>query len=67
MEDGRRRAKHDYWWILNEQFGPAWSASTAWEFLISQVLLRGDRIRAEAARFDGMASRLWPFDDDQTA
>ncbi|MFK3846617.1 phage portal protein [Stenotrophomonas sp. NPDC078853] len=38
----RVKADHDYWWLLNEQFAPAWTSATAWEFLIGQMLLRGD-------------------------
>lgn len=40
----RQRVEHDYWWLLNEQFGPNWPAASAWEFLVSQMLLRGDGI-----------------------
>lgn len=40
----RTRVDHDYWWVLNEQFSPAWSASAGWEFLSAQMLLQGDGI-----------------------
>jgi len=65
MEDGRQRAKHDYWWILNEQFGPAWSASTAWEFLISQMLLRGDGIAYATRNRSGTVTGLIPWPRDR--
>lgn len=42
--DARVKVDHDYWWLLNEQFSPAWSSSTGWEFLVGQMLLRGDGI-----------------------
>lgn len=45
MVDGsRERIDHDYWWLLNEQFSANWPAAAAWEFLVTQMLLRGDGI-----------------------
>lgn len=41
-DDGRERAKHDIWWMLNEQPHPAWSAATFWEYLAASKLLQGD-------------------------
>ena len=32
----------DLWWVLNEEFAPAWSAAAAWEYLSDSVLLLGD-------------------------
>ncbi len=40
--DGRKRADHDVWWLLNEQPHPAWSASSFWEYLAASKLLQGD-------------------------
>jgi HK97 family phage portal protein len=40
--DTRRRAKHDYWWMLNEQPHENWTAAAAWEYLISAKLFYGD-------------------------
>lgn len=40
--DGRDRAEHPVWYLLNEQFTPSFSAFAAWEYLISCKLLRGD-------------------------
>lgn len=42
--DSRERIEHDYWWLLNEQFSPNWPAALGWEFLVAQMLLRGDGI-----------------------
>lgn len=42
VNGSRERIDHDYWWLLNEQFAPNWQAAAGWEFLISQMLLRGD-------------------------
>lgn len=41
-EDGRERFEHDYWWLLNEQPCPAFTAHAMWEWVIGHVLLRGD-------------------------
>lgn len=51
--DSRQRVDHDYWWILNEQFCDGWSAAAGWEFLITQMLLRGDGIGYLMRRFPG--------------
>lgn len=40
--DGRERADHALWWLLNEQPTPAMSAAVFWEYLVSSVLLSGD-------------------------
>lgn len=65
LDEGRKRAKHDYWWILNEQFGPAWAASTAWEFLIAQMLLRGDGIAYAVRNRGGIITGVIPWPRDR--
>jgi HK97 family phage portal protein len=40
--DLQRDANNELWWILNEQFCPRWSASTAWSFVMASKLLHGD-------------------------
>ncbi|MCW7542006.1 phage portal protein [Aquabacterium sp. A7-Y] len=40
--DARRKAKHDYWWLLNEQAHPDMTAFAAWEYLIGAKLFYGD-------------------------
>jgi HK97 family phage portal protein len=43
QDDGSRLAiKHDYWWLLNEQPCPLFTAASMWEYVTAQVLLRGD-------------------------
>jgi HK97 family phage portal protein len=43
--DGRERANdHAYWWYFNEQPTPRFTAAAFWEFMVSQMLLRGDGI-----------------------
>lgn len=63
--DGQRdRVDHPYWWILNEQFCPTWPATAGWEFLVTQMLLRGDGIayieRNRAGEMTGLIP--WPRD-----
>ncbi len=33
---------HAYWWVLNEEFCPRWSASAGWSYLTASKLLHGD-------------------------
>ncbi len=40
--DGRERADHDYWWLLNESPLPDMCAATFWEYLLTSYLLYGD-------------------------
>lgn len=47
--DGRERADHEFWWLLNEQPTPEMTAASWWEWMISSMLLRGDGI-AEIVR-----------------
>jgi len=42
--ESRKQVDHDYWWLFNEQFSSAWQAAAGWEYLVAQVLLRGDGI-----------------------
>lgn len=39
---GREQTEHPYWWLLNEEPTPCFSAYTFWEYLVSCKLLRGD-------------------------
>jgi len=47
--DGRQRAEHDVWWMLNEQPCESMAAASFWEWMVSSILLRGDGI-AEIVR-----------------
>ena len=40
--DGRERARHDYWWLLNEQPNVQMSAAVFWEWMSASCLLLGD-------------------------
>lgn len=40
--DGREKADHDVWWLLNEQPNPDYSAAIFWESMVSSLLLHGD-------------------------
>lgn len=65
LEDSRRRADHDYWWLLNEQFSQAWPAAAGWEYLVAQVLLRGDGIAYIARNRAGQMTGLIPWPRDR--
>lgn len=41
-DDSRKKAKHDYWWMLNEQAYEDMTAATAMEYLVASRLLYGD-------------------------
>lgn len=42
VADGRERADHPVWWLLNEQPHPDMSAAAFWEYLVTANLLYGD-------------------------
>lgn len=65
LEESRKRADHDYRWILNEQFGPTWAAAAGWEFLVAQVLLRGDGIAYIVRNRAGAMTSLIPWPRDR--
>lgn len=43
-DGGRERVKHPYWWLLNEEPTPRFTAASFWEFVTSDMLMRGDGI-----------------------
>lgn len=40
--DERSKAKHEYWWMLNELASEGWTAAAAWEYIIGSKLFHGD-------------------------
>lgn len=62
--DERERVEHDLWWILNEQFNPVWSAATGWEFVVANILLRGDGICYIQRNRAGVVTGIIPFHRD---
>lgn len=63
--DSRERIDHDYWWLLNEQFSPNWPAALGWEFLVSQMLLRGDGIAYMVRNRSGAVTSIIPWPRDR--
>ncbi len=59
--DGRKRADHDVWWLLNEQPHPAWTASSFWEYLTASKLLLGDAY-ARIIRASNFSDRIIGFE-----
>lgn len=41
-KDGRERAEHPYWWLLNEQPESDLSAAVFWEYMVAARLFYGD-------------------------
>lgn len=41
-DDTRKKAKHDYWWMLNEQANGDMTAATAMEYFVASRLFYGD-------------------------
>jgi HK97 family phage portal protein len=63
--DTRVKVQHDYWWALNEQFCATWGAAAAWEFSITQMLLRGDGITYIQRNRAGVMTGLIPWPRDR--
>ncbi len=63
-EDGRTRVDHDYWWLLNEQFNGVWSAAAGWEYMVANMLLRGDGIGYLMRNRAGQVIGIMPFHRD---
>lgn len=61
----RKKIDHPYWWILNEQFCATWCAPAAWEFLIAQMLLRGDGLAYINRNRAGTMGELIPWPRDR--
>jgi len=40
--EGRQKVDHDVWWLLNEQPFPTLTSAAFWDWIISNILLRGD-------------------------
>lgn len=57
--DKIRDYNHDYWWILNEEFSPRWTAAAGWQFLVASKVLHGNGyaeiLRNRAGRMVGLA------------
>jgi HK97 family phage portal protein len=58
--DGRQRADHDIWWMLNEQPCAGFSAAVMWEYLTGSLLLNGDGY-AEIQRASRLSERIVGF------
>jgi len=64
---GRERAEHDLWWMLNEQPCSGMTAASFWEWMVSSLLLRGDGI-AEIVRVNpksNTVAELVPLERDK--
>lgn len=53
----REKVDHDYWYLLNENAGGAWTAFTFWEYIVSSKLFEGDGF-AELVRSSVRSSKI---------
>jgi len=53
----REKVDHEYWYLLNENAGGAWTAFTFWEYMVSSKLFEGDGF-AELVRSSVRSSRI---------
>jgi HK97 family phage portal protein len=60
-ERSRELAQHEYWWLLNEQPCLGWSAAQFWEFVLAQILLRGDCVCYLRRDRNGRIIAILPF------
>lgn len=70
QEDGSRIAvRHDYWWLLNEQPCPIFTAASFWEYMTAQVLLRGDgfSLIQRKTRVSPVVDQLLPLRHEQVS
>lgn len=59
--DGRERADHEIWWLLNEQPHANWSAATFWEYMTTSKLLLGDAY-ARILRASPLSNKIIGFE-----
>ncbi len=57
----RKPVHHDYWWLLNEQPTATFAAASFWEFIVGQVLLRGDGISYLVRNRAGVVTSVIPW------
>lgn len=62
--ESRERIDHDLWWLLNEQFNSVWSAAAGWEYIVANMLLRGDGIAYIMRNRAGKPIGILPFHRD---
>lgn len=55
--ESREKVHHDYWFLLNENAGGAWTAFTFWEYMVSSKLFEGDGF-AELVRSSVRSSKI---------
>lgn len=55
--DTREKVDHEYWYMLNESVGEAWTAFTFWEYVTSSKLFCGDGF-AELVRSSLRSSKI---------
>lgn len=60
-KEGRERADHDMWWLLNEQPWPTMTSAVFWETLTASLLLHGDAFARIHRRRDASPAGFEPI------
>ncbi len=58
---GRKRIKHDLWWLFNEQPSPLVPAGVFWEYVIATRLLQGDGFALMVRNRAGTITEILPL------
>lgn len=63
--EGRERVEHPFWWLLNEQPAPCFTAFSFWEYMVSCKLLRGDAFAMIVRNNAGGVEEIIPLPRNQ--
>lgn len=63
---GRKRIKHDYWWLFNEQPSPLLPAAVLWEYAVSTMYLHGDGLGLLVRNRNGVVTEVLPVSPLET-
>jgi HK97 family phage portal protein len=61
----KEKVESDLWWLLNEQPAPSFSGASFWEYLVAQMLLRGDSFCYIVRSPNGKPQYLMPLSRSQ--
>ena len=65
-DGGRRRIKHDYWWLFNEQPSPLIPAAVFWEYIVGTKYLNGDGFAPMVRNRAGIVTEVLPISPLET-
>lgn len=64
-DNGRERAQHPIWWLLNEKPSAKWVSAAMWEYAAGCMLLRGDAIWLIQRNMSGEPVAFVPWHPDR--